>query len=434
MEFSLAFLIGCIIFLILLSAFFSGSETSLTSASKPRMHTLAKSGKKNAIIFEKLFRDKEKLICTILFANNLVNVLASALATKILIEITPAEGIIYATLIMTLMILIFGELLPKTIALSKADKIALKISPIFRLLIILLYPLTSALNSIVSIFLNVLGVTKPLNKEINEEREEELRGVIDIHGQQNESAKEEKNMLKSILDLDEITVGSIMIPRKEIFSLPSNISLDLLIKKVKDSPHSRIPIWEKNPENIIGVFHVRKLIDLQLNNNSNKFEIKIHCQKPWFIPESTKLDNQLMEFKKRKEHFSIVVDEYGEFLGIVTLEDIIEEIVGDIDDELDVKKPSSKFSDVKSINSNTFVVKGNTSIRDLNKDLNVNLPTNEASTIAGLIIYESRTIPKIGQIFAFYNIKFEVLSKKNNQITSLKITKKKAKNFIKKVV
>ena len=280
MEFSLAFLIGCIFFLILLSAFFSGSETSLTSASKPRMHTLAKSGKKNAIIFEKLFRDKEKLICTILFANNLVNVLASALATKILIEVTPAEGIIYATLIMTLMILIFGELLPKTIALSKADKIALKISPIFRLLIILLYPLTSTLNSIVSIFLNALGVTKPLNKEINEEREEELRGVIDLHGQQNQSAKEEKDMLKSILDLDEITVGSIMIPRKEIFSLPSNISLDVLIKKIKDSPHSRIPIWEKNPENIIGVFHVRKLIDLQLNNNSNKFEIRVHCQKP----------------------------------------------------------------------------------------------------------------------------------------------------------
>ena len=141
-----------------------------------------------------------------------------------------------------------------------------------------------------------------------------------------------------------------------------------------------------------------------------------------------------MEFKKRKEHFSIVVDEYGEFLGIVTLEDIIEEIVGDIDDELDVKKPSSKFSDVKSINSNTFIVKGNTSIRDLNKDLNVNLPTNEASTIAGLIIYESRTIPKVGQIFAFYDIKFEVLSKKNNQITSVKITKKKTKKFFKKVV
>ena len=433
MDYSILFLIGSIVFLILLSAFFSGSETSLTSASKPRIHTLAKSGKKNAIIFEKIFRDKEKLICTILFANNLVNVLASALATKILIELTPAEGVVYTTIIMTLMILIFGELLPKTIALSKADKIALKISPIFRILIIILYPLTSTLNYIVAFFLKFFGITdlKGHKDEFFEEREEELRGVIDLHGQQNESSNEEKHMLKSILDLDEITVGSIMIPRKDIFSVQSNIKLNLLLKKIKVSPHSRIPVWENNPENIIGVFHVRKLIDLKINKNLN-FDIMNFCQKPWFIPESTKLDYQLMEFKKRKEHFSIVVDEYGEFLGIITLEDIIEEIVGDIDDELDDQKISSNLQGIKSVNNNTFIVKGNINIRDVNRELNIDLPTTEASTIAGLVIYESRTIPKIGQIFAFYGIKFEILSKSNNQVTLLKITKKKTKNLFKK--
>ncbi len=424
MDIPLHILIGSIIGLVILSAFFSGSETSLTSASKPRMHNLAKSGKKNAKIFETLFKDKELLICTILFANNLVNVLASALATKILIEITNTDGILYATVIMTLMILVFGELIPKTLALSKSDSYALKIAPFIRFLVILLYPLTVSLNFFVYILLKIVGVNYSNFKkeEISEKREEELRGAIDLHG--DDSSREEKNMLKSILDLDEITVGSIMIPRKDIFSLSVKINYHDLLNKLEDSPHSRIPIWEKNPENIIGVFHVRRLISLK-NIDSKNFNIKLLCQKPWFIPESTKLDNQLMEFKKRKEHFSIVVDEYGEFLGIVTLEDIIEEIVGDIDDEQDMLKISQKVKGIKSLSSSSFLVKGNVNLRDLNKELNTNLPiNNNISTVAGLVLYESRTIPKTKQVFSFFDLKFEILNKTNNQITLLKITKK----------
>ena len=425
MDLPLHILIGSIVGLVILSAFFSGSETSLTSASKPRMHNLAKSGKKNAKIFEDLFRDKELLICTILFANNLVNVLASALATKILIELTNTDGIFYATIIMTLMILVFGELIPKTLALSKADNYALKISPFIRLLVILLYPLTFTLNFIVYILLKIVGVNYSNFKkeEISEKREEELRGAIDLHGE--DSSRDEKNMLKSILDLDEITVGSIMIPRKDIFSLPVKITYNDLLEQLENSPHSRIPIWEKNPENIIGVFHVRRLISYK-NSDSKKFNIKSLCQKPWFIPESTKLDNQLMEFKKRKEHFSIVVDEYGEFLGIVTLEDIIEEIVGDIDDEQDMLKTSKKVTGIKPISPSSFLVEGNVNIRDLNKELNINLQiNNNVSTVAGLVLYESRTIPKTKQVFSFFDLNFEIVKKKNNQITLLKITKKK---------
>ena len=425
MDIPLHILIGSIVGLVIISAFFSGSETSLTSASKPRMHNLAKSGKKNAKIFEDLFRDKELLICTILFANNLVNVLASALATKILIELTNTDGIFYATIIMTLMILVFGELIPKTLALSKADNYALKISPFIRLLVILLYPLTFTLNFIVYILLKIVGVNYSNFKkeEISEKREEELRGAIDLHGE--DSSRDEKNMLKSILDLDEITVGSIMIPRKDIFSLPVKITYNDLLEQLENSPHSRIPIWEKNPENIIGVFHVRRLISYK-NSDSKKFNIKALCQKPWFIPESTKLDNQLMEFKKRKEHFSIVVDEYGEFLGIVTLEDIIEEIVGDIDDEQDMLKTSKKVTGIKPLSPSSFLVEGNVNIRDLNKELNINLQiNNNVSTVAGLVLYESRTIPKTKQVFSFFDLNFEILKKKNNQITLLKITKKK---------
>ena len=422
MEIPLHILIGSIFGLIILSAFFSGSETSLTSASKPRMHNLARTGKKNAKIFEELFKNKEMLICTILFANNLVNILASAIATKILIELTNNEGILYATIIMTLMILIFGELIPKTLALSKADQFALKIAPFMRILVYILYPLTVTLNFIATTLLKIFGVNY-LNfkkEEVSEKREEELRGAIDLHGE--DSSKDEKNMLKSILDLDDITVGSIMVPRKDIFSLPSNIQYNELITKLNNSPHSRIPIWEKNPENIIGIFHIRKLIEIKADELKT-FNIRSLCQKPWFIPESTRLDNQLLEFKRRKEHFSIVVDEYGEFLGIVTLEDIIEEIVGEIDDEHDVLKISKAAQDIKSISGRSYLVKGNVTIRELNKELNINIPVSNASTVAGLVLYESRTIPKKGQVFSFFDLKFEILSKKNNQITLVKIIK-----------
>ena len=419
METSLTFLILAIFVLIILSAFFSGSETTLTSASKARMRTLAKAGKKEAIVFESLFKNKERLICTILLANNLVNILASSIATKILLEIFDADGIAYTTIIMTFMILVFGELIPKTVALYKADVLALKISKIFNILVYIFYPITSSLNFLVNIILK--SFTKvDLNDHTEIEKDEELRGAIDLHGE-NKNQTNEKEMLKSILDLEEVTVGSIMIPRKDTFSLNVDIRSNELIRKLKDSPHSRIPIWDKNPENIIGVFHIRGLIENEFMTEGD-FDIRGFCQKPWFIPESTSLASQLMEFKRRKKHFAIVVDEYGEFLGIVTLEDILEEIVGDIDDEVDVKK-LSKISGVTKESEGVYLVKGTVTLRDLNRELGCNLPDNNIATIAGLILYESRTIPKIGQIFSFYNFKFEIIDKRYNQIMLLKMTK-----------
>jgi len=421
MELPLGILIGIIFGLVILSAFFSGSETSLTAASKARMHALQKSGNKQASNYEKIFSDKERLICTILLANNLVNILASSIATTILLKFFETDGIAYTTIIMTFMILLFGELLPKTIALSNADKIALKISGFFKVLMVIFYPITGFLNSIVGVLIKKLNInSKNLESTIEDENDQELRGAIDLHGDES-SNNNEKEMLKSILDLEEVTVDSIMIPRKNTFSLPFNIKYNELLIKLKNSPHSRIPIWKGNPENIIGVFHIRKLLSDQPKSESS-FNLSEYSQKPWFIPESTTLASQLMEFKKRKEHFSIVVDEYGEFLGIVTLEDILEEIVGDIDDELDKKK--SSIIGVKQEKENVFMVKGTVSIRDLNRELGWDLPDKNFSTIAGLILYESRTIPKIGQIFSFYNFNFEILDKRYNQILLLKITQK----------
>ena len=426
MEISLGILIGTIIGLVILSAFFSGSETSLTSASKARIHTLAKSGQKNAIIFEKIFKDKERLIGTILLANNLVNVLASSIATTILLEFFKTDGIAYTTIIMTFMILLFGELLPKTVALSKADVISLKIAPIYKVLITIFYPITGFLNIMVKFLIKLfrIEIKNTQAQVLENENDEKLRGAIDLHSDDS-STSDEKAMLKSILDLEEITVSSIMIPRKNIFSLPANIEIDEMVIKVRNSPHSRIPIWNKNPENIIGVLHVRRLFGEQFNDKE-KLSIEDFCHKPWFIPESTTLAIQLMEFKKRREHFSIVVDEYGEFLGIVTLEDILEEIVGDINDENDDKK-IPKIKGIKRHLKDSFMVRGTVTIRDINRELNWDLPDKDISTIAGLILYESRTIPNIGQIYSFYGYRFEIINKRNNQIISLKISKIKKK-------
>ncbi len=421
MDLPLGILIGIIFGLVILSAFFSGSETSLTAASKARMHALQKSGNKEASNYEKIFGDKERLICTILLANNLVNILASSIATTILLKFFETDGIAYTTIIMTFMILLFGELLPKTIALSNADKIALKISGFFKILMIIFYPITGFLNSIVSFIIEKSSMNGKSSDSIDgDENEQELRGAIDLHGDESNN-NNEKEMLKSILDLEEVTVDSIMIPRKNTFSLPFNIKYTELLDKLKKSPHSRVPIWKGNPENIIGVFHIRKLLT-DGHKSESSFNLSEYSQKPWFIPESTTLASQLMEFKKRKEHFSIVVDEYGEFLGIVTLEDILEEIVGDIDDELDKKK--SSIVGVKQEKENVFLIKGTVSIRDLNRELGWELPDKNFSTIAGLILYESRSIPKIGQIFSFYNFNFEILDKRYNQILLLKITQK----------
>ena len=327
---------------------------------------------------------------------------------------------------MTFLILLFGELLPKTVALSKADVIALKIAPIFKVLITIFYPITSFLNIMVKFLIKIFRIDTKNNqaKVLENENDEKLRGAIDLHSDDS-GTNDERAMLKSILDLEEITVSSIMIPRKNIFSLPANIKADEMVEKVKNSPHSRIPIWNKNPENIIGVLHVRRLFGEQFNEKE-RLSIEDFCQKPWFIPESTTLAIQLMEFKKRREHFSIVVDEYGEFLGIVTLEDILEEIVGDINDENDVKK-LPKIKGIKQHTKNSFIVRGTVTIRDINRELSWNLPDKDFSTIAGLILYESRTIPNIGQIYSFYGYRFEIINKRNNQIISLKISKIKKK-------
>ena len=409
--------IGAIFVLLLLSAFFSGSETALTAVSRPHMHHLLKTGDKRAGIIAKLHARMERLIGTILLVNNLVNILASALATSLLIGVFGDTGVAYATLVMTLLVLIFAEVLPKTYAINNADRTALSVAPVVRLLVLVLSPLSDAVQVVVRATLRLFSVSTESN--LGAISDDELRGAIDIHAETGSTDDQERAMLRSILDLDHVEVGEIMVHRKDIFTVDAGLSPTTILEQVIASPYTRIPIWRKKPDNIIGVLHAKTLLSaVKLQAPAmEKLDIPGLAAKPWFIPESTTLLQQLHAFRKKREHFALVVDEYGVLMGIVTLEDILEEIVGDISDEFDIAVPGVRLQA-----DDTFIIKGDVTIRDLNRQFDWSLPDDQAATLAGLVLHESRRIPDVGQVFNFYDFRFEILRRKRNQITSLRLS------------
>ena len=409
--------IGAIFVLLLLSAFFSGSETALTAVSRPYMHHLLKQGDRRAGIIAKLHARMERLIGTILLANNLVNILASALATSLLIGLFGDSGVAYATLVMTLLVLIFAEVLPKTYAINNADRTALSVAPVVRLLVAVLSPLSDAVQVVVRVTLRLFGVTT--ESDLGAITDDELRGAIDIHAETGSSDTQERAMLRSILDLDHVEVGEIMIHRKDVFMVDAGLSSTAILEQVIASPYTRIPMWRGEPDNIIGVLHAKTLLSaVKLQAAAiEKLDIPGLAAKPWFIPESTILLQQLHAFRKKREHFALVVDEYGARMGIVTLEDILEEIVGDISDEFDVTVPG-----VRPQADGAFIISGEVTIRDLNRQFDWDLPDDEAATLAGLVLHESRRIPDVGQVFNFYDFRFEILRRKRSQITSIRLS------------
>ncbi len=409
--------IGAIFVLLLLSAFFSGSETALTAVSRPHMHHLLKTGDKRAGIIAKLHARMERLIGTILLVNNLVNILASALATSLLIGVFGDTGVAYATLVMTLLVLIFAEVLPKTYAINNADRTALSVAPVVRLLVLVLSPLSDAVQVVVRATLRLFSVSTESN--LGAISDDELRGAIDIHAETGSTDDQERAMLRSILDLDHVEVGEIMVHRKDIFTVDAGLSPTAILEQVIASPYTRIPMWRKKPDNIIGILHAKTLLSaVKLQAPATeKLDIPGLAAKPWFIPESTTLLQQLHAFRKKREHFALVVDEYGVLMGIVTLEDILEEIVGDISDEFDIAVPGVRLQA-----DDTFIIKGDVTIRDLNRQFDWSLPDDQAATLAGLVLHESRRIPDVGQVFNFYDFRFEILRRKRNQITSLRLS------------
>jgi len=409
-----------IFFLILLSAFFSGSETALTAVSKPRIHDLAKKGSRRAKLVKKLHEQKENLISAILLGNNLVNILASSLATSLLIRYLGDAGILVATFIMTFFILVFAEVLPKTYALYNATKMSQRIAPFIAFFIFILTPITKMLSFIIKALLRLVNKNYHYSEFID--HEEELRGVIDMHQGNTEEIEQERKMLKSILDLNDVFVSEIISHRKNLTMIDIDAPIEKNLAHVLESPYTRIPVWKKHEENIVGILHAKDLLREYNKHSTNlsAIDLKKILLKPWFIPENTNLHDQLQAFKKRKEHFAIVIDEYGDLSGIVTLEDILEEIVGDISDEHDLATKG-----ILQNSDNSYTIDGWVTIRDLNRELEWQLPDEDASTIAGLILHESQEIPTVGTVFEYHNTIFKILERKKNQITKIKCIKLK---------
>ena len=409
-------LIAVILLLIFASAFFSSAETALTAASDARMRQLAGKGNRRAMLVERLRDDREGLIGSILIGNNAVNVIASALATSVFISILDDGGVIWATLTMTVVLVVFAEVMPKTYALNNSDKYALLIAPAVRLVVVVLSPLSIALRMLANSL-----IRKHQTDETD--REEELRGMIELHGAEGDGdSRETQAMLSSVLDLNEISVEQIMTHRAGVKMIDADSDLDSLLREVLASPHTRHPVYSGNPDNIIGVLHVKDLLRAVGSQGADAPQgdrlglLQNIVSEPYFVPETTLLFDQLQAFRTRREHFAVVVDEYGDLQGIVTLEDILEEIVGDIDDEHDVD-----LAGLTAQPDGSWIVDGAVTIRDLNRALAWQLPDEDASTIAGLVLYESRTIPRPGQEFRFHNIRFRILKRDGNKVTSLRL-------------
>ncbi|MFN0023570.1 MAG: HlyC/CorC family transporter [Parvularculaceae bacterium] len=416
----MALTIGAIFVLLLLSAFFSGSETALTAASRARMHKLENDGSGRARRVNMLLRDRERLIGSILVGNNLVNILATTLASGLFAAWFGAGGvaIAVATATMTALIVIFSEVAPKTAAIARPDQLAMTVAPLMRWVVFALAPVTLVIRWIVRAFLSRVGVGASSTDKVFSAADE-LRGAIDLHHVEGGLEKGARDIFRGALDLDEITVDQIMVHRKSIDMLDIDAKPATILAQAMKSGHTRFPLYRDNTENIVGVLNVKDVLRAlwELDGDVAKVVIADIARKPYFAPETTSLQEQLDNFRKSQEHFALIVDEYGAIRGLVTIEDIIEEIVGEIEDEHDSPVQGVRPQADGSINAD-----GDVTLRDLNRVLDWSLPDDEAVTIAGLVIHEARSIPEVGQTFSFHGYRFRILRRRRNQITAIKIT------------
>ena len=403
--------ITIIFFLVLLSAFFSSSETALTSLSEPLLQKKISEGDQRAAKTQKLLKKKEIAISAILLGNNLVNILSSALATNLLIKTFGAIGILYSTLLMTSIIFIFAEVFPKIYAIRKPDLLMIYYTPILSFFIWILYPINALVHKLIEF---LVRIKYKKNENLNIDK---IRGAILLADKEGEMKKDNRLMLESILDLTHREIGEVMIHRKDIFGVNKKETKQFYFNLAKKTPFSRVPIWENNSENIIGIFHVKDLLRSLLDRK--KFNILEVLQEPWFIPETTSLLSQLNAFREKQKQIAFVVDEYGVLQGLVTLEDILEEIVGQIEDEHD----SPSLSSTSDKRGNIYV-NGNVTLRDLNRSFNLNFSENEASTIAGLVINIAKRIPEKGESFFIKNKVITVISRNKTRVTKVHIKKK----------
>lgn len=418
--------------LLLLSAFFSGSETALTAASRAKLTAQADKGDRGAARVLGVTEDGERMIGALLLGNNIVKILAASLATALLTRLFGDGGVALAAMVMTGLVLIFGEVLPKTLAISNPEGLAIRVAPAVRVLISVLSPVVSVVRLLVSAILRLAGVRPDDSGRMLAIREE-IADAIALGHSEGAVEKEDRDRLLGALDLRERTIEEIMLHRRDIEMISADLPSSEILSRVLASPHTRLPLWRGERENIVGVIHAKDLlreVERALRQAGDAPEeragamealdvLKV-AMKPYFVPETTTLDEQMREFLKRRTHFALVIDEYGALQGLITLEDIIEEIVGDISDEFDVQK---KHIALQPDAEGDYLIDGSMTIRDLNRATDWDLPDTEAITVAGLMIHEAQMIPAAGQAFRFHGVRFEVAERLENRLTRLRIRK-----------
>jgi len=410
--------VAAVVICLLISAFFSASETALTASSRAAMLRMEKQGNRDATIVGRLLATRERLLGAILFANNLTNIAASTLMTGLLLAFFGQAGVLYATLVMTVVIFVLAEVLPKTAAFNMPDRVALLVAQPVERTVRLFSPLLRAVEWLVKLMLRTFGMPVGRIQSILSPREE-LRGAVDLLHRAGVVEKLDRDMMGGVLDLRELTVSDVMVHRTKMVMLNVDDPPREIVDAVLAAAVSRLPLWRESPDNIVGVLHAKDLLRAlhAAGGNAEKIDIASLATPPWFVPDTTPLYEQLQAFRHRKTPFALVVDEYGELEGLVTIKDIVAEIVGDITDEHEIAVPG-----VRALPDGSVNVDGAVPVRDLNRAMDWNIPDDEATTIAGVVIHEARSIPEPGQSFTFHGYRFQVLRKARNRITALRVT------------
>ncbi|MGD0191672.1 MAG: HlyC/CorC family transporter [Rhizomicrobium sp.] len=412
--------LGFIVVLLIFSGFLSGSETALTAVSRARMHQLEKDGSRAAHDVNALLSDREDMLGAILLGNTFTNILASSLATALLAARFGDRAIAITTVVMTFVVLVFAEILPKTLAIARTDRFALTVARVLLPVVRVLAPVVDSVQFIVWHVLGVFGVREEANPVPMLPPHEEIRGTVELHHKEGTVEREHRDMIGGILDLYELQVGDVMVHRKNMATVDAGEPAANLFESFIAANHARVPVWRDSPDNIVGILQTQTVMRefVRRKGQLQGFDILALLEEAWFVPDTTSLEEQLGAFRKRRSHFALVVDEYGTLQGLITLTDIFEEIFGHISEEPETRA-GPKF---RPQADGSYLIDGVTPVRDLNRELEWNLPDEEATTVAGLVIHEARTIPDVGQRFAFYGFKFEILRRSRNQITLLRVT------------
>ena len=402
-----------IIILLLLSALSSGSETALTAVSKQRAFRQRDKGVKNANFILKIKDFKDEFITGILLANNLFNILATALMTELLVSEFGGLGVTVATIFMTLMIVIFSEVTPKIFAINKPMTFALRVSKFFYFYTKLIKPIVNLINKISNKIIKIIGLN--LNADQSKIIEEEFEGAVQLQKQYSKDGEYEADYMSNILELKKLKVDELMTHRNEILYINLDDPYKQNLKIISTSAYTRIPVIKGNFNNLIGIFDIRDLLKDSSMEESNE-SIERNTSQPVYIPQNKLAMKQLIDFKSSREHMVLIVDEYGEIQGLITLEDIIEEIIGEIFDETDTDETY-----LEKIDDSNYLFNGNASVREINRSLDINLP-DQFVTLSGLIHDLAKEIPKVGKVFYVEDIKLQIISRSINKINKVKLS------------